>query len=77
MQKIKELIKPQLDDLFVDIHKLVKKSLDRQPSSPELLTKDMQQKLDQQIAEKWHDIKDIAKFLIIYHNRSYGILNRF
>ena len=58
MQKIKELIKPQLDDLFVDIHKLVKKSLDRQPSSPEVLTKDMQQKLDQQIAEKWHDIKD-------------------
>ena len=58
MQKIKELIKPQLDDLFVDIHKLVKKSLDRQPSSPEVLTKEMQQKLDQQIAEKWHDIKD-------------------
>lgn len=58
MQKIKELIKTQLDDLFVDIHRLVKKSLDRQPSSPEVLTKDMQQKLDQQIAEKWHDIKD-------------------
>ena len=52
MQKIKELIKPQLDDLFVDIHKLVKKSLDRQPSPPEVLTKEMQQKLDQQIAEK-------------------------
>ena len=58
MQKIKELIKPQLDDLFVDIHKMVKKSLDRQPSPPEVLTKEMQQKLDQQIAEKWHDIKD-------------------
>ena len=63
MQKIKELIKPQLDDLFVDIHKLVKKSLDRQPSSPEVLTKDMQQKLDQQIAEKWHDIKDSVDYL--------------
>ncbi len=58
MQKTKELIKPQLDDLFVDIHKMVKKSLDRQPSPPEVLTKEMQQKLDQQIAEKWHDIKD-------------------
>ncbi len=45
MQKIKELIKPQLDDLFVDIHKMVKKSLDRQPSPPEVLTKEMQQKL--------------------------------
>ena len=37
---------------------MVKKSLDRQPSPPEVLTKEMQQKLDQQIAEKWHDIKD-------------------
>lgn len=58
MQKIKELIKPQLDGLFVDIQKLVKKSQERQPSLPEVLTQDMQQKLDQQIAEKWHDIKD-------------------
>ncbi len=45
MQKIKELIKTQLEDLFVDIQKLVKKSLDRQPFSPEVLTQDMQQKL--------------------------------
>ena len=46
MQKIKELIKPQLDGLFVDIQKLVKKSQERQPSLPEVLTQDMQQKLD-------------------------------
>lgn len=45
MQKIKELIKPQLDDLFVDIQKLVKKSQERQPSSPEVLTQDMHKNL--------------------------------
>ena len=58
MQKIKELIKPQLDDLFVDIHKMVKKSLDRQPSPPEVLTKVLYEDLDHEIAGKWHDIKD-------------------
>lgn len=63
MQKIKELIKTQLEDLFVDIQKLVKKSLDRQPFLPEVLTQDMQQKIDQQIAERWHDIKDSADCL--------------
>ena len=63
MQEIKELIKTRLDDLFVDIEKLVKKSLDRQPSSHEVLTQDMQQKLDQQIKEKWHDLKDGVEYL--------------
>lgn len=63
MQQIKELIKPQLDDLFVDIQKLVKTSLDTQPSSSEVLPKDIQQKLDQQIKEKWHELKDSVDYL--------------
>ena len=58
MQKIKELIKPKLEDLFVDIEKLVKKSIVRLTSSSEVLTQDVQNELDQQIQKKWHELKD-------------------
>ena len=37
---------------------MVKKSLDRQPSPPEVLTKEMQQKLDEESAEEGHDMKE-------------------
>ena len=58
MQKIKELIKPKLEDLFVDIEKLVKKSIVRLTSSSEVLPQDVQNELDQQIQKKWHELKD-------------------
>lgn len=63
MQQIKELIKPQLDDLFVDIQKLVKESIDRQLSSTEVLPQDEQQKLDRKVKEKWHELKDGVDYL--------------
>ena len=63
MQEIKKLIKPRLDDLFVDMEKLVQEWLDRQPFSPEVLPQDMQQKIDQQVKEKWHDLKDGVEYL--------------
>ena len=56
MQEFEELIKPRLDKLFVDMGNLVQKWLDRQPFSPEVLPQDMQQKIDQQVKEKWHDL---------------------
>ena len=63
MQEFEELIKPRLDKLFVDMGNLVQKWLDRQPFSPEVLPQDMQQKIDQQVKEKWHDLKDGVEYL--------------
>lgn len=59
MQQIKVLIQTQLDDLFVEIQDLVQKSTDKDLSSPEIL----QQKIDQQIKDKWHELKDGADYL--------------